>query len=206
MITGRLGLEGAQAALCQDFLGWQCRLRQMAMRHDQGRPSAGMRPTVTLPDGAVLGAIIVLITKREPEEATAQFRHMVLKTHDPADRYTSALQLLQAGYYQYPEEFSDVLSGLFSGGSPMCHRILEAGRCVLRFTEHGQTYTLSCSVRRPDQQHPVYQATYWHNSLFNPAMPGHVEVLTFLPDWSDAVAELCTAETAYPYGITPSEV
>jgi len=188
--TGRVGLEGAQAALCQDFLGWQCRLRQMAMRHDQGRPSAGMRPTVILPEGQELGPITVLITRREPEETTAQFRHMVLKTNDPADRYANALRLLQAGYYQHPEEFSDVLSALFSGGSPTSHRILQAGRCVLRFSEHAQTFTISCSVRRPDQQHPVFQATYWHNSLFNPAIPGDVEVLAFLPDWSDATSEL----------------
>jgi hypothetical protein len=153
-----VGLEGAQAALCQDFLGWQCRLRQMAMRHDQGRPSAGMRPTVILPDGQELGTITVLITRREPEETTAQFRHMVLKTNDPADRYANALRLLQAGYYQESEEFSDVLSALFSGGSPTCRRILEAGRCVLRFRAPARPTTSGVSGHLLAQQ---------------PVQPGH---------------------------------
>lgn len=188
MVTGRMGLEGEQAGLCSDFLGWQCRLRQMAMRHDQGRPSAGMRPRIALPDGRSLAAVTVLISRREPDEVTAQFRHMVLKTNDPADRYANAMRLLQAAYYQHPEEFSDVLSALFSSGSDRSRALVEAGRCELAFSEHGQWFRIPAEVRLLDRSHPIHQATYWHNSLFNPALPGEVDVLAFLPDWASAEA------------------
>ncbi|MFO1436145.1 MAG: hypothetical protein U1F34_07305 [Gammaproteobacteria bacterium] len=73
MNMGRMGLDDAQAALCMDFLAWQCRLRQMAMRHDGGRPSEGMRPSILLSDGTDVPAITVLINKSEPEQTTAQF-------------------------------------------------------------------------------------------------------------------------------------
>src|SRR5262245_24708716 len=33
-------------SLREDFLAWQCRIRQIAMRQDGGRPSPGMRPRV----------------------------------------------------------------------------------------------------------------------------------------------------------------
>ncbi len=43
-------LEAVQAALRDHFLGWQCRLRQMAVRDAGGRPTSGLRP---LPFGAI---------------------------------------------------------------------------------------------------------------------------------------------------------
>jgi len=36
----------AAKTLRDDFLAWQCRIRQIATRQDGGRPSAGMRPRV----------------------------------------------------------------------------------------------------------------------------------------------------------------
>ena len=34
-----------------------------------------------------------------------------------------------------------------------------------------------------------YQASYWHNKLFNPAMPADIRILAFAPDWSSAEAD-----------------
>jgi hypothetical protein len=42
------GPATAEAALRDHFLGWQCRIRQYAVRHGGGRPSSGMRPSVSL--------------------------------------------------------------------------------------------------------------------------------------------------------------
>jgi hypothetical protein len=30
---------------------------------------------------------------------------------------------------------------------------------------------------------PLYQASYWHNHLFNPNIPDGIRVLSFTPDW-----------------------
>lgn len=188
-MSGRVGLDETQAALCRHFLGWQCRLRQWAVRRDGGRPSPGMQPTATLEDGRRLGPINVLITQREPAHSTAQFRHTVLRTHDPAERYASALRLLQAEYYQHPGEFADLLTALFALDSPSCAALLEAERCTLLFDEAAQSYSVPCTVRLLEEEHPARQATYWHNSMFNTAMPGEVQVLAFIPDWSQAQAD-----------------
>ena len=183
-------LEAAQAALRDHFLGWQCRLRQLAVREAGGRPSSGMRPKLRLGEaGPPLGAITTLILRRAPAEATAQFRHMVRKTQDPAERYAGALEMLAAAYYQRPREFSDQLTALFGPGSGIAERLLAAGRCRLAFEQYSQSYTLPCSVRALAEDDPAYQATYWHNALFNPALPGGVRVLGFQPDWALAEAE-----------------
>lgn len=178
-------LDPAGQAARREFLGWQCRIRQLSVRQADGRPTSGMRPGVTLPDdGANLGKVIVLIRKKASQEVTARFQHMVRKTRDPAERRESALRFLAEAYYQRPEEFSDELTALFGPGDALAERLVEAQRCILEFEQFGQRYRLTCRVERSAQSDIAYQFTYWHNSLFNPSIPGDVQVLRFTPAWS----------------------
>ena len=183
-------LDEAAQVLRAHFLGWQCRVRQHAVRQGGGRPTSGMRPRVLMTDPDVdLGDVTVLINKSEPQEVTAQFRHLARKTHDPVERYNGALKLLSSAYYQRPEEFSDELTALFGEISDIADRLVAGGRCRLLFDQFSQSYDLPCRLRELPQDHPAYQATYWHNSLFNPNIPGGVRVLAFRPDWSAAAAD-----------------
>lgn len=183
-------LDAAQAALREDFLKWQCRLRQMAVRHADGRPQSGMRPYVRLPDEDEPRArITVLVIEREPEATTSEFKHMVRRTVDPVDRHGSALKKLGGTYYQDPEKFSDELTGLFGPNVPLAEELLRRGECRLDFEQGGQRYSVPCSVERLPSEHPAFEATYWHNCLFNPEMPPGVAVLRFKPAWSRAWAD-----------------
>ncbi len=185
-----LELDAAHSALRDHFLGWQCRVRQLSVRQGGGRPTTGMRPGVSLPgEDPSLAAITVLIVKREPEQSTAEFRHMVQRTQDPAERYKSALRTLAATYYQRPADFSDEMTALFHPGAQMVGRLLDAGRCVLDFEQYSQRYRLACTVRDVPNADPAFEATYWHNSLFNPHIPAEISVLGFRPDWSIAHAD-----------------
>ncbi len=79
------------------FIGWQCRIRQHALRVHGGRPSPAMRPRVLGADGReISSAMTVLLIEDDPSESIAQFRHMVRKTHDPAVRLEAAVKLLSA--------------------------------------------------------------------------------------------------------------
>ncbi len=177
----------ASQALRGEFLGWQCRIRQLAARELGGRPSTGMRPRVLSTDGKQMSAgTVILIVEAEPENSTQQFRFEYLKTQDPTERYQMALQILRAGYFQEPGRFSDVLTALFAGGSVLARQLLEDGRCLLEFEQFTQGYQLPCDVARLTVTHPFYQATYWHNRLFNSHQPAELEVLSFKPDWAHA--------------------
>ncbi|MFQ5774279.1 MAG: hypothetical protein ACE5GS_07175 [Kiloniellaceae bacterium] len=183
-------LEAAQAAVRDHFLGWQCRLRQLAVRQAGGRPTSGMRPRVRLADASEpLGRITVLIVRKDPAESTARFRHIVRRTQDPAERYDDALRALAAAYYQRHQEFSDELTALFGPDSTIARRLLDSGACVLGFEQYNQRYRLACAPRELAPEDPAYQATYWHNSMFNPDMPAQVKVLGFRPDWARAHAD-----------------
>jgi len=68
--------EQAAAALRDEFLGWQCRIRQLSARQGGGRPTAGMRPRVLSSRGDELSpGITLLIVEAEPADSTALFRH-----------------------------------------------------------------------------------------------------------------------------------
>src|SRR4029077_17905995 len=82
----------AAAALCREFVGWQCRIRQLAARQEGGRPSPGMRPRVLNRNEEELSAgIVTLIVESEPAHSTQLFRYQYLRTHDPVELYDSML-------------------------------------------------------------------------------------------------------------------
>ena len=100
------------------FIGWQCRVRELALRSEEGRPNGGMRPQIILKNGKVVfSAATLLIIPDQPDQSIRQFRFMALKTQDPKERYTKALQLLAARFYQNAEDFSGAMSGIFSRSS-----------------------------------------------------------------------------------------
>ncbi|HEX4598888.1 MAG TPA: hypothetical protein VH278_13930, partial [Burkholderiaceae bacterium] len=133
--------RAAAELLRAEFMGWQCRLRQLAARQDGGRPSAGMRPRVTtLAGDEIAPAVVVLISEVEPENSTQQFRFQYLRTQDPNERYDKVLEFLQGPYFQQPAAFSDVLTAVFAQGSELAATLLEQRRCVLEFDQFSQSY------------------------------------------------------------------
>lgn len=183
------GNEAARRRLREEFLRWQCRVRRWAVREQDGRPAPGMCPLVYLPDAEdALGNIVTLMVPREPVAAAREFHHTARKTLDPARRHAGALRLLGAEYYQRAEAFTDELTALFGPGSGLARRLLAAAACTLDFEQSGRGFTLPCAVGELRASDPRFQATYWHNCLFNPAMPPGVSVLVFTPDWARALA------------------
>ena len=175
----------AGADLRNRFMRWQCRVRQMAVREEGGRPNDGMVAEVT-PAGAAapLGHVVTVLCKTVADERTDEFRHLAKKTHDPAQRREGALRILAEAYYQKADTFSDVLTATFQPGSEGASALREAERCTLRFEAFRQAWTLDCKVWTLGEHNPLWQATYWHNVLFNPTLPMRSVILGFEPDWS----------------------
>lgn len=171
-------------ALMQQFLRWQCRVRQLAMRNNQGRPDDAITPSVTLPgQSEPIGHIITVFSKWGAYSKTPELKHMVKQTFDPAQRRDKALTFFSSTYYQKEREFSDTLSATFLPDSKGAAQLLEAGECSLLFAAYSQEYRLSCKVVKLSKQHPLYQSTWWHNLLFNPELHPDTIILGFEPDW-----------------------
>lgn len=48
---------------------------------------------------------------------------------------------------------------------------------------------MECRVELLKPDSDSYQATYWHNALFNPRIPPDLTVLGFTPRWDSATLE-----------------
>ena len=185
-----LGLEMERHPLRDMFVKWQCRVRQICMREMQGRPDAGAIATVT-PAGAdaSLGDIITVLNKAPLHSRTPEMRHMFLKTNDPAQRRDKALEFFSETYYQKHREFSDILTATFVPDSAGAAKLVNAGTCDLAFDAYGQVFNLHCETRALDAGDPLYQATYWHNLLFNPNLNPNTVILAFVPRWDASRAD-----------------
>lgn len=177
-MTDDLGMRKA-------FLGWQCRARQVLMRERQGRPDGAAAPTVMLNGGGGPALRIITVLNRLPEHSVLpEFRQMAKQTMDPAKVREAALRFLSAGYYQSSRRFSDVLTATFAVDSLEAARLVKGGRCMLKFDAHSHRFSLDCMVSGLDRSHPLHEATWLHNSFFNPALPPDARILGFRPDWS----------------------
>lgn len=182
----RLGDEEMRLA----FLGWQCRIRQMAMREYGGRPLPGMQARASLRSGALVHAeMTVLLVPDAPTEAIAFFRFQAQKTADPRRVYESVLPFLQGDYYQDPKRFSGELAAVFPAGSQTGQRLLKAKRCLLDFEQWRQSFRLSAGVREAAAGSPARDLALWHNRAFNPGLGNDALVLSFRPQWSTAQAD-----------------
>jgi hypothetical protein len=177
-------------AIRDHFLGWQCRLRQIAVRDHGGRPSLGMTPRLEIDTAEVVAdRIVTLIVEKDAERTTDQLRHICRQTQDPRSRYERALALLGTGYFQFPGSFSDSLTALFRSDGPTVVALVRRAQCVLEFEQFSQRFRLPCAVSRLTEDAAAYRATFWHNTLFNPLTAPHSPVLSFEPDWDRAVAD-----------------
>lgn len=183
-LAASLGQSYSDHPLRLAFLKWQCHVRQLAMRENDGRPDDAIMPDV-IPAGAdePLGAIITVMNKAPGYSVTPELQHMAAKTNDPAQIRNAAIQFLSATYYQKAREFSDILTATFPPGSPGAKTLHDAGRATLIFEHYGQRFELDCKVWRLAPHNLLHQATMAHNILFNPSLPPTTEVLGFEPDW-----------------------
>jgi len=169
------------------FLEWQCQLRKTAMREQGGRPTQGMCPRVLMRSGEErLPALTVLLAREAPEESTAFFRFQVMKSPDPRETYEKALRFLQSEYYHDAEQFTDRLLAVLPPDAPLADELLEAGQCVLDFTQGRHSFRVPCKVKAVKESNANHDAAIWHNRVFNPSLPDGVQVLAFKPDWKSA--------------------
>jgi hypothetical protein len=186
----RIAGQQNNAELKNTFLRWQCRVRQIMMRDGMGRPDDAITPEVTLVDDRdPMGCIITVLCRTVDSSCTAELKHMVKCTNDPAQRRSKAVEFLSETYYQHAREFSDMLTATFTPCSSGAVRIEQAGKCNLRFAAYNQHFDLSCRVSRLAIDHPLHEATLWHNLLFNPDLHPQTTVLAFEPDWDCSTAE-----------------
>lgn len=188
-VAALLGVAPKKHPLRDAFLKWQCRVRQIAMRDKAGRPDEGAMPALTLQgESEPMGHIITVMSKVGQYSKTPELKHIAKRTHDPAQRREKALEFFSETYYQKGREFSDMLTATFPAGSEGAATIRKAGHVTLTFEAYNQRFDLQTRVWKLAKRNPLWEATWWHNHLFNPDLTSDVTVLAFEPDWDASTA------------------
>ncbi len=65
----------------------------------------------------------------------------------------------------------------------------DSGQDVQRRHFLGWQCRIPCAVHDLEENDPAWQATFWHNTMFNPNIPGGIRILAFTPDWAAAEAD-----------------
>ena len=171
-------------SLRTDFLFWQCKIRQFVMREKKGQPIKVLMPEVSINNEKVLAQIIVILSKVQVYSKIPEIRHIVQSSNDPKVSLDKGLELLSEKYYSNFLEFSDILTASFSCKSSIAKSICEKKFCNLKFEGYGKRFKLLCKVSALSKEDYYYQATWWHNKIFNSALHSNIEILSFEPDWS----------------------
>ncbi len=152
------------------------------MRELGGRPTAGMSAGVyAVAGGDEQSRMNFLIMRTETGDRTRELRHIVRKTPDSAEWMKHGLRILAERHYHDEDQFENRLTALFGLESTLGYALTRAGQCRLKFAEGSIEYEFEFDVVSLDEEDPLFEATYWHNHLFNPALPGRVRVLAFIP-------------------------
>ena len=178
-------LEGTNRALARAFVGWQCRLRQISFRQNEGRPSVGMTPLIhAVSEDKPVGRFVTVLNKAKAESSVMEFRHLYRRTRDPAQRRKDITEFLAEAYFQKPETFTDRLTTVFPPRSRTAVFLGSVDACRLVFDQFNQRYELICETIRLRGDDALFQATFWHNALFNSNLSKECEILALVPDWS----------------------
>ncbi len=154
----------------------------MSMRELGGRPTDGMSAGVfPVSGGEEQTRIIFTIIRKDPQNRTEEFRHIVSKSQDPSQWIKDGLRILSEMHYHQDKEFDNQLTALFSLESSTARALIEAGQCHLKFAQDSVEHAFDFDVVSLEQDDEGFRATYWHNRLFNPGLPGKVLVLGFNP-------------------------
>ncbi len=173
-------------AMRRRFLGWQCRVRQAAVRERSGQPDQAMTPMLRMAGQAPVRVITVL-NRREEFSVLPEFRHIVRRSVDPAAIRNAALTFLAAGYFQGPDRFSDLLTACWPPESMTAALLARQERCILEFDAYAHSFHLDCRITELEETQHSFQATWWHNRFFNPDLRAESRILAFSPDWMRAV-------------------
>ena len=169
-----------------DFIVWQCSLRQRNFRMFNGKPSEGIKALIldNKSNKEIANLRSVLIEKNSLNTAK-MFEFMIKKTHDPEERFSKAVKFFSYDYYNTPNNFDGSFTAAFSYQSNIAKKILKNKKYNVQFFERDTGFNFTVAVSKLNKKDSKWLYTFWHNSFFNPVLNEEIDILYFCPDKSE---------------------
>ena len=150
----------------RNFIAWQCRVRQEAMRSGEGKPSEGMVAHLLMPERCRGMGVVFLIHREDADEYVSQFRFIVQSCFDPRERRERGLKVLSSTYYQNSPLFREVATMVFPKDSEVAEALCEARKVRFLCRGGGHAFEATGRVEEVGEGDELREGSLWHNRLF----------------------------------------
>ncbi|PPR46612.1 MAG: hypothetical protein CFH19_01140 [Alphaproteobacteria bacterium MarineAlpha5_Bin9] len=170
-----------------DFVKWQCNLRQNNFRKDKGLPSEGTLAKILYKNTNIeILTIRSILIEKKYNNTLKMFEFMFKKTHDPEERYLKAVKFFSSEYFDDPKIFDGSFTATFSKDSSILKKILIKKKFNVQFFQDNMGFDFEVKVIKLKKKEPLWLFTFFHNSFFNPQLNEDIEILYFKPEITSA--------------------
>ena len=166
-----------------NFVIWQCFLRQRNFRKFSGKPSEGTLAKIYDKNSNVeiINLRSVLI-ENNPSNSAKMFEFMTKKTHDPEERFLKAVKYFASEYFEDSKIFDGSFSATFPNNSKIVKNLLKKRKLNVQFFESTTGFNFNVNVKKLKKNDPIWKFTFYHNCFFNSSLDENIEILFFKPD------------------------
>ena len=166
-----------------DFVIWQCSLRQRNFRMFGGKPSEGtIANLLDIKTNKTLSDVRSILLEKKSFNTSKMFEFIHKQTHDPETRFDKAIKFFSSEYYNTPKKFDGSFAATFNYQSSVAKNLLNKKKIRAQFFERETGFNFMVNVSKLKKNDAKWQYTFWHNRYYNPALNENIEILNFNPE------------------------
>ena len=166
-----------------NFVIWQCSLRQRNFRMFGGKPSEGtIAIAIDKKNDCEITSFRSILMEIECLNTAKMFEFIHKQTHDPETRFDKAIKFFSSEYYNTPKNFDGSFTATFKNKSKIVKNLLKLKKINVQFFERETGFNFPVTITKLKKTNDKWRYTFYHNSFFNINLNEDVEILNFSPD------------------------
>jgi hypothetical protein len=166
-----------------NFVIWQCSLRQRNFRMFGGKPSEGtIAIAIDKKNDCEITFFRSILMEIECLNTAKMFEFIHKQTHDPETRFDKAIKFFSSEYYNTPKNFDGSFTATFKNKSKIVKNLLKLKKINVQFFERETGFNFPVTITKLKKTNDKWRYTFYHNSFFNINLNEDVEILNFSPD------------------------
>ena len=165
-----------------NFIIWQCSIRQRNFRMFSGKPSEGTSANLSdIGSNKELSNIRSVLIEKNCLNTAKMFEFMIKQTNEPELRFDKIVKFLSSEYYNTPTNFDGSFTATFDKNSENYKKILKKKKLIAQFFERGTGFYFPVKISKLKKNDAKWKYTFWHNFFFNPNLNENIEIIHFAP-------------------------
>ena len=165
-----------------NFVIWQCSIRQRNFRMFSGKPSEGISANLLdIGSNKELSNIRSVLIEKNCLNTAKMFEFMIKQTNEPELRFDKIVKFLSSEYYNTPTNFDGSFTATFDKNSENYKKILKKKKLIAQFFERGNGFYFPVNISKLKKNDSKWKYTFWHNFFFNPNLNENIEIIHFSP-------------------------